>query len=101
MRRGQVQANFTTGLKRRLKNYRVGMLLREVKNFILNMRSEINNLERRFISVKPKKPSRGRVLLCYVNKGFFVKPGQPVLNYHTQEWGSLNYHTNNWESLQI
>src|SRR5262249_2097113 len=54
-----------------------------------------------FISVKPKKPSRGRVLLCYVNKGFFVKPGQPVLNYHTQEWGSLNYHTNNWESLQI
>jgi len=86
-----VQGNFTTRLKRRLKNYRLGMALSEVKNFVLYTPKKINNLQRRFISLKPKRPFQGNVLLCYINKGFFLKPGEAVPNEHT----------NNWESLQI
>ena len=86
-----MRARFTTGLKRRLKNHRLGILASEVKNFILYKPREINNLERRVISLKPKKAFRGNVLLCYINKGFLVKPGEPVPNDHT----------NNWESVQI
>jgi glycosyltransferase involved in cell wall biosynthesis len=86
-----VERNFFSHLKWRLKNYRLGMLASEVKNFVINMPGEINKLERRLISLKPKKPLQGYVLLCYINKGFFLRPGEPVPNEHT----------NNWESLQI
>ena len=65
------------------------MLLSEVKNFVLYIPREINNFERRFITLKPAKPSRGNVLLCYNNAAFFLKPGQPVPNDHTNKWESL------------
>src|SRR5687768_51547 len=91
MKRESVHGKFTSQLKRRLRNYRLGMLASEVKNFFLYTLREINRLERRVITLKPAKPCRGNVLLCYINKGFFVKPGEPVPNDHT----------NNWESRQI
>ena len=84
-----MRGNFTTGLKRRLKNYRLGMLVSEVKNFALYIPRQINNLERRFISLKPKKPPRGNVLLCYENKAFFLKHGETVPGDHTNRWESL------------
>lgn len=65
------------------------MLVSEVKNFALYIPREINNRERRFISLKPKKPPRGNVLLCYENKAFFLKPGETVPGDHTNRWESL------------
>lgn len=43
----------------------------------------------RVISLKPELPSRGNVLLSYIIDPFFLKPGQPVPNYHTHYWESL------------
>jgi glycosyltransferase involved in cell wall biosynthesis len=67
------------------------MLAGEVKNFVLHTATEINKFDRRVVTLRPAKARRGNVLLCYINKAFFIKPGQPVPNEHT----------NNWESLQI
>jgi glycosyltransferase involved in cell wall biosynthesis len=90
MKGDQLQGKITSVIKQ-LKNYRLGMLAREVKDFVLSTPREINKLEKRFISLKPKKPCRGNVLLCYVNKTFFLKAGKPLPNDHTR----------NWEVLQI
>jgi len=84
-----VQAKFVSKVKHRLKNYRLGMLASEAKNFFVNTHKEINKLERRFISLKPKKPIRGGVLLSYINKPFFLKPSDPVPDDHSNYWESL------------
>lgn len=76
-------------LIQRLKNYPIGILASEFKNFLINTPREMTKLERRFISCKPKQESRGNVLLCYVNQPFFLKHGEPVPIDHTNKWESL------------
>jgi glycosyltransferase involved in cell wall biosynthesis len=83
-----MQGKFVFKLKCYLKNYRLGMLVSEIENFVLNTPTEINQLERRFTSVKPRKPIRGNVLLSYVNKPFFLKPGDAIPNDHSNYWES-------------
>jgi glycosyltransferase involved in cell wall biosynthesis len=90
MRGKQVQGKITSAIKQ-LKNYRLGMLVREAKDFVLSLPMRINKLENRFIALKTKEPYRGNVLLCYVNKPFFLNPGELLPNDHTR----------NWEALQI
>jgi glycosyltransferase involved in cell wall biosynthesis len=38
------------------------------------------------VSLKPKQPSRGNVLLSYRIEPFLIKPGQPMPNDHTWYW---------------
>ena len=65
------------------------MLARDVKNFVVLTASEINGLDRKYITVKPAKAILGNVLLCYENKAFFAKPGEQVPADHTNRWESL------------
>ena len=75
-------------LMQRLKNYPLGILLADLKDFIVNAPREMMKYERRIYCCEPEKPSIGRVLLCYVNHPFFRKPGQPMPNDHTNRWES-------------
>jgi glycosyltransferase involved in cell wall biosynthesis len=84
-----VQGKFVSKLKRRLTNYRLGLLASEVKKVILDTPREMNRRERRCLTLKPVSPSRGSVLLCYNNKAFFLKPDEAVSNDHTNIWESL------------
>ena len=74
---------------RRLKTYRLGLLASELANCVIVSVKEANSHDRRFISLKPKQTPRGRVLLCYENKGFFLKPGERMPNDHTNRWESV------------
>jgi glycosyltransferase involved in cell wall biosynthesis len=45
--------------------------------------------ENEFITVKPEKACQGYVLLAYIIEPFLLKPGEPVLNTHTNYGESL------------
>jgi glycosyltransferase involved in cell wall biosynthesis len=79
---------FTSKL-RLLKTYRIGLLATEVVRSALTSAREINSLDKRFISLKPKRASCGNVLLCYENKGFFLKSGERIPNDHTNRWEAV------------
>jgi glycosyltransferase involved in cell wall biosynthesis len=80
---------FTSRFNRRLKNNPLVMLARDAKNFVGYTVREFNGFDRKQITVKPAKASRGKVLLCYENKAFFAKPGEKVPADHTNRWESL------------
>jgi glycosyltransferase involved in cell wall biosynthesis len=44
--------------------------------------------DRRVITLKPEKPIQRNVLLSYINQPFFLKPGEPIPNSHTNFWES-------------
>ena len=76
-------------LGRRFKNYPLGILASELKTFLVNAPKEMVKLERKFVSCKAstRRPS-GEVLLCYENRAFFLKPGEPFPIDHTNRWES-------------
>jgi glycosyltransferase involved in cell wall biosynthesis len=78
-----------TSKLRLLKTYRIGLLTTEVARSVLTSVREINSLDKRFVSLKPKRASRGNVLLCYENKGFFLKAGERIPNDHTNRWEAV------------
>jgi glycosyltransferase involved in cell wall biosynthesis len=75
-------------LLKRLKNYPLGILLSDLRNFIVRMPAEIANPQRRIRSYKPDKPPIGDMLLCYNNTAFFLKRGASIPNSHTYLWES-------------
>jgi glycosyltransferase involved in cell wall biosynthesis len=81
-------SEFTSKL-RLLKTYRIGLLATELARSVLTSAREINSLDKRFVSLKPKRASRGNVLLCYENKGFFLKSGEVMPNDHTNRWEAV------------
>jgi len=81
-------SEFTSKL-RLLKAYRIGLLGTELAKAVLASAREINSLDKRFVSLTPKRASRGNVLLCYENKGFFLKSGERIPNDHTNRWESV------------
>ena len=64
------------------------MLALDVRNFVVAARN-MKSLDRKLISLKPKRGHPGHVLLCYENKGFFAKPGERMPNDHTNRWESV------------
>ena len=74
---------------RRLKTYRIGLLGSELARCVLGSVREINSLDKKFISLKPKRARLGNVLLCYENKGFFLNSGERMPNDHTNRWESV------------
>ena len=79
---------FTSKLKL-LKTYRIGLFASELGRSVFTSAREINSLDKRFVSVAPKGASRGNVLLCYENKGFFLKSGERIPNDHTNRWEAV------------
>ena len=75
-------------LLKRLKNYPIGILLSDLKDFIVRLPREIASPRRRIRSYKPDKPPIGDMLLCYSNTAFFLKRGAPIPNSHTYHWES-------------
>ena len=76
-------------LGRRFKNYPLGILASELKAFLVNAPKEMGKLERKFVSCKAStRRSIGDVLLCYENRGFLLKPGDPFPIDHTNRWES-------------
>lgn len=75
-------------LKLRVQNHPLGTLAVDLKTVFSSAR-EINGYDRRVVTLKPAKPSRGNVLLCYDNLAFLA-PRQ-----------ELNDHTRRWEARQI
>lgn len=73
------------GLNGGLRNSSPYLLLREIRKGLY----EIGRRDRRFISLKPREPSRGKVLLSHIADPFFLKPGQVVSVAHTHDWESL------------
>jgi glycosyltransferase involved in cell wall biosynthesis len=76
-------------LIRHFKNYPLGILASELKAFLVNAPKEMGKLERKFVSWKPntRRPI-GDVLLCYENRAFLLKPGDPFPIDHTNRWES-------------
>jgi hypothetical protein len=81
-------SEFTSKL-RLLKAYRIGLIGTELARAVLTSAREINSLDKRFVSLTPKRASRGNVLLCYENKGFFLKSGERIPNDHTNRWEAV------------
>ena len=76
-------------LLRRFKNYPPGILAAELKAFLVNAPKEMAKLERRLVSCKATTgQSLGDVLLCYENRAFLLKPGDPFPTDHTNRWES-------------
>jgi glycosyltransferase involved in cell wall biosynthesis len=78
-----------TSKLRRLKNYRLGLIAAELASFILASARNIKSFDRKLVSLKAKRATRGHVLLCYENKGFFLNPGERMPNDHTNRWESV------------
>jgi hypothetical protein len=72
-----------------LKTYRIGLLASELARSVLTSAKEINSIDKRFVSLKPRRAPRGNVLLCYENKGFFLKSGERIPNDHTNRWEAV------------
>jgi len=83
-----VRSKLTSKL-RSLKTYRLGLLASDLARGVLVSTREINSPDKRFISLRPKRTCRGNVLLCYENKGFFLKPGERMPSEHTNRWESV------------
>ncbi len=60
-----------------------------IKKIIPRFGIRINRLDRRFISLKPEKKSKGNVLLCYIFDPFLLKDGKSIPSRHTNWWESL------------
>jgi len=65
----------TMGLKQRLQDYKLYRLAREIK-WTVKKYAKPSQIER-IITLKPAGPSKGDVLLCRINDGFLLKPGEP------------------------
>lgn len=72
----------------RIKNYPLGILLKDLRDFIRSAPREMMSRRRRVRSYKPKQQPVGNVLLCYSNVAFFLKAGQPIPSDHTCGWES-------------
>lgn len=68
-----------------LRNSRLFVLASALKRGI----KEAGKLDTRVVSLRSDGSSRGSVLLSYINDAFFLKPGEPVPNVHTNRWASL------------
>jgi glycosyltransferase involved in cell wall biosynthesis len=75
-------------LIRRFKNYPLGILASELKAFLLKTPDEMSKLERKFVSCRPTTRPVGDVLLCYENRAFLLKAGDPFPIDHTNRWES-------------
>ena len=75
-------------LIQRLKHYPVGILASEFKRFLINAPREMASRKRNLVSLNPKIPTIGNVLLCYSNQAFFLKRGEPFPKDHTNRWES-------------
>ena len=75
-------------LVQNLKHRPLGILASEFKKFLSNSPREMVSLKRTVVSLKPKRPTIGNVLLCYSNQAFFLKRGQPFPKDHTNRWES-------------
>ena len=71
-----------------LKHYPLGILASEFKSFLINTPREMASLKRSFVSLNPKRPTIGNVLLCYSNQAFFLKHGESFPKDHTNRWES-------------
>ena len=71
----------------------MGKLIKKIfRKFGIEITKYIQNIhESEVITITPKKTCQGYVLIAYIIEPFLLKPGDPVLNTHT------NYR----ESLQI
>src|SRR3990170_7203612 len=76
-------------LMQRFKNNPAGILASEFKKFLLKIPKEMAKLERKFVSCKPDTAPVGDVLLCYENRAFLLRPGDPFPIDHTNRWESL------------
>ena len=84
-----MQAKFVERIKRPLRRYGLHIPVREIKRRLRRSLAVLKRPDRRVISLKPEGPSRGNVLLSYINDPFFLKPGQPVSKVHQNHWESL------------
>jgi glycosyltransferase involved in cell wall biosynthesis len=75
-------------LIQRLKYCPLGILASDFKGFLLNAPKDMASQKRSLVSLKPKRPTIGNVLLCYSNQAFFLKPGEPFPADHTNRWES-------------
>ena len=79
------QANLVTRAKRYLKNHKSYILVDHIRKCI----RQVRKFDTRFLSLKPKIPAQGNVLLAYVIDPFLLKAGEPILNSHTFYWENL------------
>lgn len=76
-------------VKRYLDRYRLYRFAREIKRCLHRSLKEVDNIDRRVVSLKPECPSRGNVLLSYILEPFLLKPNEPIPHSHTNYWESM------------
>jgi glycosyltransferase involved in cell wall biosynthesis len=67
-----------------MQNFWPYVVAREIKRILTD-----NTDNQKFVSLSPQGASRGNILFSYIIDGFFLKPGQPVPNTHTNIWESI------------
>jgi len=72
------------GIKRRLQDYRLYRLVREI-TWTIKKYSTSNPVEK-IVNLKPSGPSKGDVLLARANDAFLLKPGEPFPTTHQLFW---------------
>ena len=74
----QEELNRVNKWLQRVKNYPLGIVLSDLKDFILSAPREMMSKRRRVRTCKPEQRPVGNVLLCYSNVAFFLKADQPL-----------------------
>jgi len=69
-------------LKRRLGNSKPYRLAAEVKKSL----AALHGMDRRVVTLTPRQPARGNVLLSYILDAFSLQPEDPTLLKHTHYW---------------
>lgn len=64
-------------------------LAREVRRSIREGWRRYRAVDRRRVTLEPDGPVRGNVLLSYIVRGFFEKPGSRLMRSHTHYWESM------------
>ena len=77
--------SLTLRLKRRIRGTTAHRVISEVRRALRDARA----LDTRVASLKQDRPARGRVLLSYITRPFFLARGQTVSTAHTQDWESI------------
>jgi len=85
----KLQSKLLMKIKGHLQKYRLYILAREIKWILEKHLKTVSDLHERVVSLKPEGPSKGNVLISYISDAFYLRPGEPMPNSHTNYWEAV------------
>ena len=77
-------------LRNRLQEYSLYTCIGELKTSVQNLMASRHDPIRKIVSLTPKGPVKGHVLLSHVNTAFLLGPSETITTTHTHDWDAMN-----------